>query len=63
MFGKIFNSYKSLRSRYSIALYELAEDYINVQIPKMSIEKFRELMGIEEHQYYKFGMFKNMLLM
>jgi len=56
MFGKInLVVIKSLRSKYSIALYELAEDYINVQIPKMSIAKFRELMGIEEHQYYKFA--------
>jgi len=63
MFGKInLIVIKSLRSRYSIALYELAEDYINVQIPKMSIEKFRELMGIEEHQYYKFGMFKKYVI-
>ncbi len=63
MFGKInLIVIKSLRSRYSIALYELAEDYINVQIPKMSIEKFRELMGIEEYQYYKFGMFKKYVI-
>jgi plasmid replication initiation protein len=47
MFGKInLVVIKSLRSRYSIALYELAEDYLNVQIPKMTIEKFRELMGL-----------------
>jgi len=56
MFGKInLVVIKSLRSKYSIALYELAEDYINVQIPKMSIVKFKELMGVEEHQYYKFS--------
>ena len=59
MFGKInLVVIKSLRSKYSIALYELAEDYINVQIPKMTIETFRELMGIEEHQYYKFATLK-----
>jgi plasmid replication initiation protein len=49
---------KGLRSRYSIALYELAEDYINAQIPKMKIEDFRELMGIEEKKYYKFSMLR-----
>ena len=49
---------KGLRSRYSIALYELAEDYINAQIPKMRIEEFRELMGIEEKKYYKFSMLR-----
>ena len=59
MFGKInLVVIKSLRSRYAIALYELAEDYINAQIPKMTIEKFRELMGIEKHQYYKFATLK-----
>ncbi len=56
MFGKInLVVIKSLRSKYSIALYELAEDYINAQIPKMEMAKFRELMGIEEEQYYKFS--------
>jgi len=42
---------KGLKSKYSIALYELAEDYINVQIPKISIVNFKELMGLEENQY------------
>jgi len=56
MFGKInLVVIKSLRSKYSIALYELAEDYINAQIPKMEMAKFRDLMGIEEEQYYKFS--------
>ena len=59
IFGKInLIVIKSLRSRYSIALYELAEDYLNAQIPKMSIEKFRELMGIEKYQYSKFATLK-----
>ena len=63
MFGKInLVVIKSLRSRYSIALYELAEDYLNAQIPKMSIEDFRELMGLEEGQYYKFSMFKKYVI-
>jgi len=52
MFGKInLVAIKGLRSRYSIALYELAEDYLNVQIPKMELIKFRELMGVKEGQY------------
>jgi len=49
MFAKInLVAIKGLRSRYSIALYELAEDYINAQIPNMSMKDFRLLMGIEE---------------
>ena len=52
MFAKInLVAIKGLRSRYSIALYELAEDYLNVQIPKMGLEKFRELMGVKYEQY------------
>ena len=63
MFGKInLVVIKSLRSRYSIALYELAEDYLNAQIPKMTIEDFRDLMGLEEEQYYKFSMFKKYVI-
>jgi plasmid replication initiation protein len=52
MFAKInLVTIKGLKSKYSIALYELAEDYINVQIPKISISDFKELMGLEERQY------------
>jgi len=63
MFGKInLVVIKSLRSRYSIALYELAEDYLNAQIPKMTMDKFRELMGLEKKQYYKFSMLKKRVI-
>ena len=63
MFGKInLVVIKSLRSRYSIALYELAEDYLNAQIPKMTMENFRDLMGIEEGQYYKFSMLRKRVI-
>jgi len=52
MFAKInLVTIKGLKSKYAIALYELAEDYINVQIPKISIENFKELMGLENRQY------------
>ena len=63
MFGKInLVIVKSLKSRYSIALYELAEDYINAQIPKMTIEECRTLIGLEKNQYPKFSMFKKHVL-
>lgn len=45
------NIIKGLTSKYAIALYEISKDYINVEIPAMSIEKVRELFGIEETQY------------
>ena len=63
MFAKInLVAIKGLRSRYSIALYELAEDYINVKIPKMSMSDFRLLMGIEEEKYSKFSMFQRRVI-
>lgn len=63
MFAKInLVTIKGLKSKYSLALYELAEDYINVQIPNMKIEDFRELMGLEEHQYYKFSMLRKRVI-
>jgi len=63
MFAKInLVAIKGLRSRYSIALYELAEDYINVRIPKMSMSDFRLLMGIEEGKYSKFSMFQRRVI-
>jgi len=36
-----------LKSRYAIILYEMIEDYRKVEIPEMTIEKFRELFNIE----------------
>jgi len=63
MFAKInLVAIKGLRSRYSIALYELAEDYINAQIPNMSMKDFRLLMGIEEGKYTKFSMFQRRVI-
>jgi len=63
MFGKVnLVTIKGLKNKYSIALYELAEDYLNVQIPKMTMDEFRGLMGLEENQYYKFSMFKKYVI-
>lgn len=40
------------RSKYSLALYNTCVDYRGVrQTPWMGLEVFRELMGIEEHEY------------
>jgi len=52
VFAKIdLKTIKNLKSKYSIVLYELLEDYKNVNIPKMTILKFKELMGIDESKY------------
>ena len=63
IFGKVnLVTIKGLKNKYSIALYELAEDYLNAQIPKMTMDEFRGLMGLEENQYYKFSMFKKYVI-
>ena len=63
MFAKInLVAIKGLRSRYSIALYELAEDYLNAQIPKMKMSDFRLLMGVEDGKYSKFSMFQRRVI-
>ena len=38
---------RGLKSKYALILYELVKDYEKVEVPEMSIEKFRELFGIE----------------
>lgn len=45
------NIIKGLQSKYSIALYEIGKDYINASIPRMTMETFRELMGLKDNQY------------
>lgn len=42
---------KNLKSKYAVIMYEIFEDYKNVNVPKMKIEDFKELMGVEENQY------------
>jgi hypothetical protein len=53
---------KGLRSKYAIALYELAKDYQKKEIPKISIEDFRKLMGIEEGKYTNFADLKRYVI-
>jgi hypothetical protein len=43
---------KGLKSKYSIILYELYRDYQNVEIPEMSINQFKKLLGIENKKAY-----------
>ena len=38
---------KGLNSKYAIILYELAKDYVNVEIPIMTLEDFRKVFSIE----------------
>ncbi|MBF0343344.1 MAG: replication initiation protein [Nitrospirae bacterium] len=45
------NIIKGFSSDHSIILYELCSKYIYSDIPQMSIDEFRTLMGIEEVQY------------
>ncbi|ANA41755.1 hypothetical protein A2G06_16570 (plasmid) [Geobacter anodireducens] len=45
---------RGLSSKYSLALYEIARDYVNVSIPRMTIKTFRKLMGLDDGQYENF---------
>jgi len=38
---------KGLKSKYAILLYELIKDYEKVEIPKMSMQEFRKMFGVE----------------
>jgi len=45
---------KGLKSKYALALYELAQDYVNVDHPiTLELDRFRELMGVETDRYKK----------
>jgi len=44
-----------LKSKYSIILYELLRDYMTAPVfPKLSIDQFRVLMGLNDNQYKLF---------
>lgn len=44
-----------LKSKYSIILYEFLRDYMTAPVfPKLSIEQFRNIMGLNEDQYKLF---------
>ena len=57
MYAKIsLLAQNKIKSKYSLALYEIFLDYLNNkqnygETPLMSIEKFRELLGLEEQEY------------
>jgi plasmid replication initiation protein len=55
------NIIKGLSSKYSIALYELVEDYKNVKIPYLEIDMFRKLMGVE-NKYQNFSMLRQYVI-
>ncbi len=56
------NIIHKLDSKYAIAFYELGRDYINVEIPKMHITQFRELMGIDSVKYKNFAHLREKVL-
>jgi plasmid replication initiation protein len=54
-------------SKYSLALYELCLDYLNPnqgigETPRISIQTFRELMGVTEEQYLDFKDFNKRII-
>lgn len=56
------NIIKGLNSKYSIALYENARDYIDTGLPKMELGVFRKLMGVEEKKYKNFADMKKRVI-
>ena len=52
----------NLKSTYSIVLYEFLKDYIDAQVPKLTIENFRILLGISEKKYTLFQNLKAWVL-
>jgi hypothetical protein len=52
-----------LNSKYAIVLYELLRDYKNAPaFPKLTIEQFRTLLGLDDQQYKEFQNFKKRVL-
>jgi plasmid replication initiation protein len=56
------NIIKGLNSKYSIALYENARDYLDTGFPKMDLELFRKLMGVETTKYKNFADLKKRVI-
>ena len=56
------NIIKGLNSKYAIALYENARDYLEEGFPKLDIATFRKLMGVEEDKYKNFADFKKRVI-
>jgi hypothetical protein len=57
-----FDIMKNLKSKYSVIMYELLQDYYKVNFPKLTIEKFRDLVGIEDTQYKRISDLKRFVL-
>ncbi len=54
---------KGLRSKYTITLYELAQDYINIGHPiTMELKKFRAVMGVPEGKYKLFAKIRERII-
>lgn len=46
---------RELKSKYAVPFYELLEDYKNVNVPYMTIEKLKDFLGIDEDKYKLFS--------
>ncbi len=44
---------KGLRSKYAIILYELCKDYEKAEVPIMTIEQLKKVLGVENKKTYK----------
>lgn len=53
---------RELKSKYSVPFYELLEDYKNVNVPKMTIQEFKNFLGIKEDEYKLFADLKKRVI-
>jgi hypothetical protein len=54
---------RGLRGKYAIALYELARDYVGAEVPLMSLDEFRKIMGVRPEEYRRFADFLNRVIL
>ncbi len=54
---------KGLKSKYAIALYEFLMDYKDSpRIPKLSVDYFKELMGVQKEAYRSFSLLRKRVI-
>ena len=56
------NIIKGLNSKYAIALYENARNFLDKGFPRLEIAMFRKLMGVEDNKYKNFADFKKRVI-
>lgn len=53
---------QGLESKHSISLYEIMQDYKNMQVVDIEFDKFKKAIDIKETEYKRFGDFKDRVI-